>query len=101
MGKIKREFLIISFCIIASLFITSLPAFANQDSCSLVMANSWRDKFPFDIIVGTTSSTNYFNTCPTFTIFGERFEACSVRTIADLVKNLFIVRIAISALISL
>jgi hypothetical protein len=101
MNRNKRQLLMILFCSVASLLIVSLPALSADQSCTLTMANSWRNKFPFDIIVGTSQSTTYFNTCPVFTIFGEQFEACSVQTIANLVKNVFIIRVAISALINL
>lgn len=98
--KFTREVMFLLISVTIAVLLPSVAAYA-ADACSLSIADSWRDKFPFDIIVGSVGTTNYFDTCPEFLIFGESFKACSFKTVADLVKNIFIIRVAISALINL
>lgn len=100
LNKFIRQFSLIVASAIIYILLSAAIAYA-EDSCSLSIADSWRNKFPFDIVVGSVGSTDYFSVCPEFMIFGETFKACSVRTIAYLVKDIFVIRVAIGALLSL
>jgi hypothetical protein len=100
------------FILIASLGILVLPLSASAQviapSCpapqdgqdgGFTVPESWRSKFPFDLVYPSSSpDTDIDDKCPQFVLWGYEYELCSVMQVAKAVKSIFLVKLSLDFL---
>jgi hypothetical protein len=95
---IKIRFVLL-VCVVAFTVFSSLPALA--EGCSLVIPNSWKEHFPFDLVYPVGSAYQSPSGCPTIDFWGEKQPVCAIPQFTAVIKNIVLANIAIKGLLQL
>jgi hypothetical protein len=88
---------------VLSVLLTPLPVLAQADCITNNVPSGWKDHFPFDLVYpSSTLPTSTLTTqCPTWEMFGKTREMCAPMQLAKVLKNAFVIKVGIQALLSL
>ncbi len=99
-----KKYRVIIFSVLLSTLFTATPVLSQAADCiTPTIPNSWKDHFPFDLVypISTLPTTNLSTQCPTWELFGTTREMCAPMQLTKILKNAFVVKVGIQALLSL
>ncbi len=82
---------------------TSVPVLAQADCITNNVPANWKEHFPFDLVYPTSAlpTTTLTTQCPTWEMFGKTREMCAPMQLTKILKNAFVIKVGIQALLSL
>lgn len=89
------------YTVVAIITIVSCaPAWADS-TCTVEVASSWKDHFPFDLIYPIGKEYVPTGKCPTINFWGLDREVCSIPQLTAIIKIPILARLAIKGLFEL
>ncbi len=77
----------------------SCPARQDGQDGGFTVPESWRSKFPFDLVYPSSSpDTDIDEECPQFVLWGHEYELCSIMQVAKAAKSIFLVKLSLDFL---
>lgn len=86
----------LTVCLVFILFLGS-PTRVNADDCSLQMQEHWQNKFPFGLVIGTTSNGGLEN-CIDVELFGFSHSVCALTTLLNTLKNVVLIKFILGSI---
>lgn len=62
---------------------------------------SWKNHFPFDLVYPVGLPVSPASSCPIINFWGQDREVCSIKQLTAILKNIFLLKVAIQGLINL
>jgi hypothetical protein len=91
--------LIFPLSVSAQVVAPSCPARQDGQDEGFTVPESWRSKFPFDLVYPSSSpDTDIDDKCPQFVLWGYEYELCSIMQVAKAAKSIFLVKMSLDFL---
>ena len=83
----------------AQVIAPSCPDRQDGQDGGFTVPESWRSKFPFDLVYPSSSpDTDIDEECPQFVLWGHEYELCSIMQVAKAAKSIFLVKLSLDFL---